>query len=320
MDGARTVDSKGEGGSVPPEGGSLLEDLHHFLLASFLAFEKGGEEPALEIDVEAVRKLLQDREGLTKACAGLAVAFVAWLRRRNQFVYVSAGEGRQLLALFAKSLHAVAASGEEAGRDHARRLAAWLRFSLGGLPPEVPSAEYSAEFQLSILGLEPESLQSPVLDLGCGPSAKLINHLRGLGWGQSEARSAEPGIEAWGVDWASASEWVIGRDWLEFDYGEEKWGTVISHQAFSLHFLHHHFRPGEAAQRYGAAYMAILRGLRPGGVFAYVPALPFIEALLPEDYRVERQPLPEELTKSLEWVKERDPKLEVAFSVRVHRR
>lgn len=289
------------------EQGRLIEAAHGFLLASFLALEEGGEEPELRFDPAGLRALLGDREALTKACAGLAVAFVAWLRKRNQFVYVSAGEGRTLVALFAKSLHALPADPVEAGRDHARRLAAWLRFSLGGFPPEVPSAEYSAELQLSILGLELEGLQAPVLDLGCGAHAKLIHHLRGLG------------VEAWGVDWASASEWVIGRDWLEFDYGEAKWGTVLSHQGFSLHFLHHHFRPGEAARRYGAAYMAILRGLRPGGAFAYAPALPFIESLLPADYRVERRPLPAELGESLRWVEERDPSLEVAYATRVRR-
>lgn len=286
----------------------LLERLHRFFLASLLSLEEGGEPPEADFHAEDLRRLLGDRERLTKACAGLAVAFVAWLRNRNQFVHLSAEEGRALVALFAKSLHAASKDPASAGPDHARRLAAWLRFSLGGLPPAVPSAEYSAELQLSVLDLRPEDLTPRVLDLGCGPSAHLLNHLRGLG------------IEAWGVDWVSASEWVIGRDWLDFEYGEEKWGTVISHQGFSLHFLHHHFRPGEAARRYGAAYMAILRGLMPGGAFVYAPALPFIESLLPSSYRVQRRPLPPELGKSLDWVKERDPALEVAFSTWVQRR
>ena len=42
--------------------------------------------------------------------------------------------------------------------------------------------------------------------------------------------------------------------------------------------------------------MSILRSLRVGGVFAYVPGLPFIEALFPSSaYRCEHVALPREL-------------------------
>lgn len=289
------------------EDARLLEAVHRTLLASLLALEEGAEAPGTELDAEGLKELVGDRPRFTRAAAGLALAFVAWLRERNQFVLVTGEEKAALVALFARSLRALADAPREAERDHARHLSAWLRISWGGLPPEVPSAEYSAELQLSILGIRPDELLTPVLDLGCGANAHLLHHLRGLG------------IEAFGVDPASASEFVIGSDWLGFDYGKEAWGTVLSHQGFSLHFLHHHFGRGEAARRYGVAYMAILAGLKPGGAFVYAPALPFIEALLPEGYRVERHPLPVELAESLAWVRERDPALEVGFASRVHR-
>lgn len=285
----------------------LLEAVHRALLGSLLALEEGDESPRPEIDAAKVAEVVADRARFTRAAAGLALGFASWLRERNQFVLLSAEEKAALVALFAQSLRALARDPGAGADDHARRLAAWLRIAWGGLPPEVESAEYSAELQLSLLGIQPDALMPPVLDLGCGVHAHLLHHLRGLG------------VEAYGVDPDSASEWVIGSDWLGFDYGKDAWGTVLSHQAFSLHFLHHHFRRGEAAQRFGVAYMAILAGLKPGGSFVYAPALPFIEALLPEAYRVERRPLPAELAESLDWVKTHDPRLEVAFTSHVRR-
>ena len=70
-------------------------------------------------------------------------------------------------------------------------------------------------------------------------------------------------------------------------------GTVLSHLGFSLHFLHHHLRPGDEALRYARRYMEVLRSLRPGGVFAYAPGLPFVEEHLDAGrWRLERTPLP----------------------------
>lgn len=194
-------------------------------------------------------------------------------------------------------------------KEHVSRVSAWLDATLGGLPPEVPNAEYSVELQLSILGLEVETLRPPILDVGCGPDARLVQHLRGLG------------LEAWGVDLDASEPFGIGGDWLQFDYGERRWGTVISHQAFSLHFLHHHFRRGEAARRHGEVYAAILRGLAPGGSFVYTPSLPFVESVLPGSaYRIERRPLPPELAAGLEWVRRLAPEMEVSYASRVTKR
>lgn len=41
--------------------------------------------------------------------------------------------------------------------------------------------------------------------------------------------------------------------------------------------------------------MRVLRSRRVGGSFFYAPALPFMEALLPSDYLVERVAVPDEL-------------------------
>ncbi len=147
---------------------------------------------------------------------------------------------------------------------------------------EVVSAEYDPALQLRILGLDVAGLAEPILDLGCGAGAHLVRWLRARG------------LAAVGIDRAAEpAEGILRADWLETPLVPGSLGTAISHQGFSLHFLHHHLRPGGEAARYARRYMEILRALRPGGRFAYAPGLPFIEEHLPPAaWRVERTPVP----------------------------
>lgn len=279
--------------------------LHDYLLSAVVPPAEQKAPP----DAAALGALVADRVRFTRTTVELARAFEAWLRARNPFVWLSDFERNALIVVFARTLRALeSVPPEEALVDHAARIKAWLNETLGGIPPQLPSAEYSPELQLSVLGLEIEGVKAPVLDVGCGKGAGLVRYLRAQG------------IETWGLDREATGEFVFAGDWLEFDYGEGRWGTVISHQAFSLHFLHHHFRGKEAAHRHGEGYAAILRGLRPGGAFVYVPALPFVESVLPATrYRVERRPLPPELAAGLEWVRKLDPEMDAAFVSRVVR-
>ena len=165
---------------------------------------------------------------------------------------------------------------------HGDRIAALLRSRLGPRPREVVSAEYSPSLQLAVLGLSPGALADPVLDVGCGEGAALVRLLRARG------------RRAFGVDLDAPEDVGIATDWLTFSYGRERWGAVLSHLGFSLHFLHAHLQRGPPALAYARAFAAILRSLRVGGVFAYTPALPFIETVLPATHRVERRQLPRE--------------------------
>jgi hypothetical protein len=62
---------------------------------------------------------------------------------------------------------------------------------------------------------------------------------------------------------------------------------VLSHHAFSLHFVHAHHRSAERAAAFAAKYVEILRSLQPGGCFCYAPALPFVEEHLdPAEFAV----------------------------------
>ena len=77
------------------------------------------------------------------------------------------------------------------------------------------------------------------------------------------------------------------------------------------------------ALAHAGAYAHVLRSLRVGGSFAYVPALPFVEALLPDRgnpvYRCERISPPEGLsTPALRALRE-DTGLDLAPASRVWR-
>ncbi|HZD59612.1 MAG TPA: hypothetical protein VE439_04025 [Anaerolineae bacterium] len=90
------------------------------------------------------------------------------------------------------------------------------------------------------------------------------------------------GLEVFGIDRiAREIPYLIDANWLTFSFKPDCWGTIISHMAFSNHFIHHHLRvdgrPGDYAQK----MIEVLRSLRLNGSLYYAPGLPFIESLLP---------------------------------------
>ncbi len=142
-------------------------------------------------------------------------------------------------------------------------------------------SEYSPELQLRILHIQPDQLAVPILDLGCGTQGTLVRYLNAQG------------KMAFGVD-RDAGDNLIQADWLHYPLTANHWGTVISHMAFSIHFLHHHLNPQGQPESYARLYMAVLHALKPTGQFFYAPGLPFIEELLPpQQYKIERYPIPE---------------------------
>jgi len=143
----------------------------------------------------------------------------------------------------------------------------------------VACSEYSPELQINILQMDTEKIIGPVLDIGCGKQGNLVRYLRGLG------------IEAFGIDRFVKDElYLTGSDWLDFEYGIEKWGTITSNLGFSNHFNHHHLRNDGSFIAYAKNYMEILYSLKIGGSFHYAPDLPFIEQYLDtEKYRLTKR-------------------------------
>jgi hypothetical protein len=215
-------------------------------------------------------------------------ALIQWFWSRNQFVELDEDSQAELADSVETALHDLEAlpltSSLSTLSRHRNELAAFVRTRFGSAPREVVCSEYSPELQLQILGLRIDTLKAPVLDIGCGPSAALVQYLRAHG------------VESKGLDRALAPGLGIEADWLSFAYQTERPGMALSHLGFSLHFLHHHLTGGDSAFAYARTYMNILRALRPLGSFCYTPGLPFIESMLDTKlYRVEHVPFASEL-------------------------
>jgi SAM-dependent methyltransferase len=312
-------------------------------LTLYEAFVVGGGH--FEPDAELLDHLIQQREELSSWMwvtlggeahggpwerspeAALRDLLAPWLRERNQFLRVDGEAARRLGALYRRAIEETARvlsspAGDARARDelrgvweaHRGRLAGFARERLGGEPRDAVCATYPPSLQLEVLGLDPEELLGPVLDVGCSPGAALVLHLRGSG------------VEALGIDRDAPEgiDGVVAADWLEFGYGEGVWGTVVSHLGLSLHFLCYHLASGPAAEAlalaHAEAYARVLRSLRPGGCFAYAPSLPFIEELLPaSSYRCERVDLPSELEPSALIAAREETGLDLARASRVFR-
>ena len=164
-------------------------------------------------------------------------------------------------------------------RDHHEKLKQWLGqtnpFSqglyrqAGAVLPPIPCSEYDAALQTDILQLDNIPMVEPILDVGCGTSVSLVRWLR------------QEGFDAYGIDrFSHGLPFVWRADWLAYCYGNQRWGTVVSNLGFSNHLIHHRSRGDGDVALYANKYVEIVRSLKVGGTFRYVPGLPFIEQQL----------------------------------------
>lgn len=143
-------------------------------------------------------------------------------------------------------------------------------------------AEYSPQLQLHLLHLNPFQLKAPILDLGCGNDAHLVKYLNQLGQNAVGLDRIPPSLPN-----------CFQADWQDIRFPRATWGTIISHMAFSNHFLFHHLAPDGRPERFAQQFMMLLQSLKPGGSFFYSPGLPFIEHLLPVDqYKIRKFQIP----------------------------
>jgi SAM-dependent methyltransferase len=218
----------------------------------------------------------------------LARLLVRWVQGRNQFLDADPDLLARVRGAYAASIvetvglldAATDRDGLQAGlrglfEHHHARLRDLLAQAYGGRLKDAPWSQYSPGLQMAVLRLD-EPLAGPILDIGCGADGALTLALRAAGH------------EVTGFDRDAQAAGLLTGDWLAFDYGAGRWGTMVSHLGFSLHFLHQHLAGASAAFDYARSYRRILAGLRPGGVFAYAPSLPFIEDVLPPAFVADR--------------------------------
>ena len=147
----------------------------------------------------------------------------------------------------------------------------------------VVCAECSVATQINTLGIDINTLQEPILDIGCGKEHHLVSFLKQEGW------------EVYGMDREAKPTARIYRcSWLDYTFGAGQWGTIISHLGFTNHFRHQHLKAAGQHLHYATTYIRILQSLKPGGRFYYTPDLPFIEVFLhPQQYLLEKKQVPQ---------------------------
>lgn len=202
--------------------------------------------------------------------------------RVNQYYTIDSKAKQNLNKIYAElydSIRNSTKSVNEISRIHYEKLKAWLANtnpfaekiykSKNDKIIPVACSEYSQELQIEILNIDIENLLEPVLDMGCGKNGYLVKQL------------CEKGMDVFGIDRFSFSTPKLETaDWLEYDFGIDKWGTIVSNLGYSNHFIHHNQREDGNYIDYAKTYMSVLQSLKVGGSFHYAPDLPFIEKYL----------------------------------------
>ena len=140
----------------------------------------------------------------------------------------------------------------------------------------IPCSEYSADLQIKILRIDLNSLTDPIIDIGCGKDAKLVNLLK------------KRYKNVYGIDqyYCKQNNIVLGN-WFDFQFAPNTLGTVISHMTFSNHFRRSITFKTDELDKYISKYKEILTSLKINGKFVYCPRIPEIEeSLITSGYEI----------------------------------
>jgi len=152
-------------------------------------------------------------------------------------------------------------------KEHRSRLVALLAGKQDMVDVIIPCSEYSTSFQENILRLDISQILEPIIDIGCGHKASLVNEFR------------KRGLKAYGIDqYLKGEPYLLCENWLEFNYSGTRWGTVIAHMSFTNHLRRCLVYNKAEVGLYIAKYHEIIESLQPGGSFIYCPSLPEIES------------------------------------------
>lgn len=241
-----------------------------------------------DITLSFAYKIIDDLSDISDSSGDLESSFIDYTTNRtleefcriNQYYSFNNQDKSDLKSIYADLFSSIGADNvpvEIVSKNHYHKIKRWLLrsnpFVENEMVEPVACAEYSFDLQIDILNLDMKALKEPILDIGCGKQGSLVRHL------------LENGFVAFGIDrFVVADKNLDSYDWLEFNYGKERWGTIVSNLGFSNHFNHHNLRADGNYVAYGEKYMDILNSLKVGGRFHYAPDLPFIEEYL-DDYQ-----------------------------------
>jgi len=153
-------------------------------------------------------------------------------------------------------------------------------------------SDYSAELQLNVLALDIENIHGPVLDIGCGVSAALVNYLH------------SSTVEVYGFDRIVEEEtpFIKEANWFDYDYSQRSWGTIISHMAFSNHYRYAIHHDPELQKKMESVFHRILLSLSPEGCLILAPGVQELESAVNNRfYRIEVSPVIDNFTLMKIW-------------------
>ena len=255
----------------------------------------------IEIDPDFLAALEEvlgsDREALTELALQDAISSVSrMLLQRlysvNQFLQISEPKRRQLESIYLRTWRRIVETKniEATLRDyHYPELTRWIaalypksfleQLRNSPIVGHVICEEYSAQLQIELLRIDVESLKQPLLDIGCGGTAGLVQHLRTFQ------------IESYGIDRRIELEasYVQEMNWFDYGFEPNTWGTIISNMSFTNHLLYTYHHDSAQLKLYLHKFTEIIGSLKIGGSFHYAPSVPFVEQMLDvNSYRVRR--------------------------------
>ena len=225
--------------------------------------------------------VLGDRTSFTNETIGAiaadaAASFVGKIYSLNQYIQVDNDSKESLKEIYVQTWQKTVETNEVESTIREHHYPKIVSFVAERYPPaltnglrllrqlgRVPASEYSAELQLRLLGLDIEKIIDPLLDIGCGTNANLVKFLR------------SQDLEAYGIDRSvkSTEDYLLETDWFEYDYGSNKWGTIVSNLSFANHLVYAQRYEADKVTKYLDTFFKILDSLRKDGIFAFAPAV-----------------------------------------------
>lgn len=213
----------------------------------------------------------------TKVMNKLAKSFMTNLAKGAQTNRFTQKDCNEILDIYHKLIEDISnfdMSYEKIALEHFVRVRNFINDFTTKSDDDKEKLSYSPEFILKVLNVNLDDVNGKVLDIGCGKKGELVNFLR------------NKGIQAYGIDMNCEDSDVLEQeDWLQKEYPKDTYSLITSNLSFTKYFNQANLEEqnDEECIEYAQAYMKILHSLKVGGKWHYVPAVTFIEELLPED-------------------------------------
>ena len=262
------------------------DELYTYILTAFegksfenIILKKNNSEYKNSFEDEYRDKIIEsmNTEEYSKVMNKLAKSFLTNLAKGTNSSKFTKKQCDDILDIYHKLVENIAnrdLSYEKIALEHFTNVRNYINAYTSGEVQKSATTEYSPEFVLSILDVEKSELNGKILDIGCGKNGALVKYLR------------NQNLEAYGIDMeCEDSEALEQEDWLIKEYPSDMYNVIISNLTFTKHFNEANLEEQNDQEciEYAQAYMKILNSLKVGGKWHYVPAVTFIEELLPED-------------------------------------